>query len=117
MFDYAIRNGLVVDGTRKKPYQATVYLKDGKIAEISADNPQKAAVEIDASGRVVSPGFIDIHTHSDFSYLATPVHEGKLRGGVTFELVGQCGISAVPLRKHNMAKTLRNVADSFGIKL
>jgi len=106
MFDAVIKNGLIVDGTRAKPYNAALYIKDGKIAEISADGDKPAKNVYDAAGHVVAPGFIDIHSHSDISYLATPTMEAKLIGGVTFELVGQCGISAVPMCDRNIELNL-----------
>ena len=105
MFDYAIKNGTIVDGSRQKSYVATLYLKDGRIAEIAADDSKPARRSVNAAGRVVSPGFVDIHSHSDCSYLTVPTHEGKLVGGVTFELVGQCGISAVRSIKQSGSNT------------
>ena len=106
MFDAVIKNGLIVDGTRAKPYNAALYIKDGKIAEISADADKPAKVVYDAAGHMVAPGFIDIHSHSDISYLSTPTMEAKLIGGVTFELVGQCGISIVPMNDRNLELNL-----------
>ena len=91
MFDAVIKNGLIVDGARTKPYKAALYIKDGKIAEISEDENKAAKAVYDACGHVVAPGFIDIHSHSDVSYLATSTMEGKLIGGVTCEVIGQCG--------------------------
>ena len=85
MFDYAIKNGTLVDGSRQQPTTANLYLKDGRIAEISTDD-KPAHHTLDASGRVVSPGFVDIHSHSDVSYVTVPTHQGKLVGGVTFEI-------------------------------
>jgi N-acyl-D-amino-acid deacylase len=116
MFDCAIKNGTLVDGSRKKPYKASLYIKDGRIAEITADDSKAARTSFDAAGRVVSPGFIDMHSHSDCSYLTVPTHEGKLVGGVTFELVGQCGTSAIPLNPRNKADTLRYVSSNFSTK-
>ncbi len=117
MFDYAIKNGKIVDGSRQKPYLGTLYLKDGQIADISTDDSKPARRSLNAAGRVVAPGFLDIHSHSDCSYLSVPTHEGKLVGGVTFELVGLCGISAIPLNENNLSQTLRNVSDNFNMKL
>ncbi|MBP5212500.1 MAG: D-aminoacylase, partial [Pyramidobacter sp.] len=85
MFDYAVRNATVVDGTRSAPYRASIYIQGDTIAEITAEE-REAARSFDASGLVAAPGFIDIHTHSDATFLASPTHEGKLLGGVTFEL-------------------------------
>ena len=97
MFDLAVKNGLVVDGGRENAFIGTVYLKDGKIAEVFTDDSKAADASIDARGKVISPGFVDIHSHSDRTFLSDPTHESKLLGGVTFELVGQCGISATPV--------------------
>ncbi|MBR1896675.1 MAG: amidohydrolase family protein, partial [Pyramidobacter sp.] len=95
MFNYAVKNATVIDGTRCKPYKANIYIAGDAIAEITAED-REAERSFDASGLVAAPGFIDIHTHSDATFLATPTHEGKLLGGVTFELAGQCGLSLVP---------------------
>lgn len=116
MFDYAIKNGTVVDGSRQQPTTANLYLKDGRIAEIST-NDRPAHHIVDASGRVVAPGFVDIHSHSDASYLTVPTHQGKLVGGVTFELVGQCGISLIPLSQRNYAHTLQYLSSNFSTKV
>jgi N-acyl-D-amino-acid deacylase len=96
MFDVAIRNGYVVDGSRLKGKKAAVYISGGKIAEISEDAQKPARESYDAEGKIVSPGFVDIHSHSDLSYAFAPAMETKLMQGVTFELAGQCGGSSVP---------------------
>ena len=113
-FDLAVKNGLVVDGRRARPFKAHVYVKDGKIAEICGED-YSAAKSIDAGGQVVSPGFIDIHSHSDCSFQQNPTHEGKLAQGVTFELVGQCGSSLVPLNEKNRDSVIKTVGASFGV--
>ena len=114
MFDLAVKNGLVADGRRTRPFAAHVYVKDGKIAEISGDEHPAGKI-IDAGGQVVSPGFIDIHSHSDCSFQQNPTHEGKLAQGVTFELVGQCGVSLVPLNVKNRDSVIQTAAGSFGV--
>lgn len=100
MFDLAIKNGIIVDGTRKKPYEASLYIKDGRIAKIGAGTEDAAEI-IDAKGHIVAPGFINIHCHSDMSYLACPTYESMLTSGVTFELAGQCGESCIPVSEKN----------------
>ena len=70
MYDLIIRNGMVVDGTRAPAYQADVCIQNGRIAEITAQCGAEAKEVIDAAGKVVSPGFIDIHTHSDLAPLS-----------------------------------------------
>ena len=113
-FDLAIKNGLIVDGSRGKPFMANIYIKDGKIAEISKEE-RSAIKSIESRGQVVSPGFVDIHSHSDCSFQKNPTHEGKLAQGVTFELLGQCGSSLVPLNEKNRDSVIRTVGSSFGV--
>jgi len=114
VFDLAVKNGLIVNGSLSKPFVAHVYIKDGKIQEISSEEHSAEKI-IDANGRAVSPGFIDIHSHSDCSFQQNPAHEGKLSQGVTFELVGQCGSSLVPLNDKNRDSVIRTVGSSFGV--
>ena len=90
MYDLIIRNGMVVDGTRAPAYQADVCIQNGRIAEITAQCGAEAKEVIDAVGKVVSPGFIDIHTHSDLAPLSPFDPESKTNQGVTFELTGNC---------------------------
>ena len=105
MFDIIVKNGMIVDGTRKKPFAGNLYIKDGKIVKIEAgekEPEEKAHKTIDAGKHIVAPGFIDVHTHSDKSYLACPTHESKLLSGITFELCGQCGLSCIPVSEKNI---------------
>lgn len=95
MYDYVVRNGLIVDGKRTPPFSASLCIQSGKIAAITTD-PVSGRQELDAAGWIVSPGFLDIHTHSDPYRLLSPLAESKLYQGVTFELAGNCGISLVP---------------------
>ncbi|CAB1080433.1 hypothetical protein JY97_01305 [Alkalispirochaeta odontotermitis] len=97
MFDIIIRNGKNVDGSGRKAFGADVGIKDGLIAEISPDLAADAQEVIDADDCVVSPGFIDMHSHSDFTLLVHPEAESKIRQGVTTELVGNCGGSPAPV--------------------
>ncbi|MGI6358467.1 MAG: N-acyl-D-amino-acid deacylase family protein [Bacillota bacterium] len=96
MFDFAIKGGLIVDGTRQKAYRATVYLRDGVIAAISSDDRLPCAQAIDAEGLIVAPGFIDLHTHSDAAPYCGPNFESAVYQGVTFHVAGNCGSSLVP---------------------
>lgn len=95
MFDTVVLNGTIVDGKRSKPRQANLGIKGGLIACIT-DQPISGKEALDATGKVVSPGFIDMHTHSGPYRLASPLAESKLYQGVTFELGGNCGISLIP---------------------
>ena len=95
MYDLVLRGGMVVDGTRKKAYPANVCIQDGKIARITAEEVEGGQV-LDVQGKVVAPGFIDIHAHSDASPLVSYPVESKLAQGITMEVSGNCGISCLP---------------------
>ena len=97
MLDLIIRNGTVIDGSGAPEMRADVGVGNGHILAVGDLSGVIAAREIDATGRTVSPGFIDIHTHSDRSTLVNPRMESKVRQGVTTEIGGLCGISLAPL--------------------
>jgi N-acyl-D-amino-acid deacylase len=95
VYDLLIRGGLLVDGDRD-PWSGDVAIEGGRIAAVG--HGLGAARElIDASGRLVAPGFVDIHTHSDFTLPLRPQAEAKLRQGVTTDVTGNCGFSPFPL--------------------
>lgn len=98
MFDLIIRNARVIDGTGTEARVADVAVTGDRIAAIDAIPPDTDARRIiDAAGRVVCPGFIDIHTHSDLTLVADGTGESKLRQGVTTEVVGNCSFAAFPI--------------------
>lgn len=92
-----VYGGLIVDGSGQPPFKADVGISGGKIAELGRLDPDNAPEVINASGHTVAPGFIDIHSHSDFVLLANPRAESKVRQGVTTEVIGNCGVSAAPI--------------------
>jgi len=96
MDDILIRGGQVIDGTGAPARAADVAIRAGRIVAIEADRADSADRVIDAHGSVVAPGFIDIHTHSDFTLPLNPRAEAKIRQGVTTEVVGNCGFSVAP---------------------
>src|SRR3954451_24785682 len=96
MDDLLIRGGTVIDGTGGAPRSVDVAVRDGRISAVEARRSETAAREIDGTGRVLAPGFIDIHTHSDFTLPLNPLAEAKIRQGVTTEIVGNCGFSVAP---------------------
>ena len=91
-----IRNGLVIDGSRAEPLKADVAIDEGRIIEIGNDISKGEAETVDATDKVVSPGFIDIKTHSDWTLPLMPQAESKIRQGVTTEVIGHCGYSCAP---------------------
>ena len=96
-FDLLIKGGTVVDGTGQPGTAADVGVSGGRIAALAPALEGDAAVDIDASGRIVAPGFIDAHTHSDFTLLSVPGADSKVRQGITTEVVGNCGFSPAPV--------------------
>ena len=97
-FDLIIRGGTVIDGTRAPRFQADVGITDGRIAVIGPLDNRTAAREIDATGRIVAPGFIDSHTHDDSAVLVDPGMTCKVSQGVTSVVTGNCGVSIAPLK-------------------
>lgn len=95
--DLLIRSGLVYDGVRTPPFSADIGISAGRISFIGKYRGKEPAAIIDAGGMAVAPGFIDTHSHSDFTLLADPRAEGKICQGVTTEINGNCGMSAAPL--------------------
>lgn len=96
MDDILITGGQVIDGTGSPAQFADIAIRNGRIAAIEPDRSDSAERVIDAEGRIVAPGFIDIHTHSDFTLPLNPKAEAKIRQGVTTEVVGNCGFSVAP---------------------
>src|ERR1700730_7123902 len=96
MRDSFIRGRTVSDGSGCAPRSLDVAVRDGRISAVESRRTETAVQEIDASGRVLAPGFIDIHTHSDFTLPLNPLAEAKIRQGVTTEVVGNCGFSVAP---------------------
>ena len=95
--DLLVRGGTVIDGTGKAPLSADVAIKDGRIAYVEPRWPGTAAQVLEAAGLWVAPGFIDIHSHSDFTLLADPRAMSSIAQGVTLEVVGNCGHGCAPL--------------------
>ena len=95
-YDLIVRNGTVIDGTRAPRFEADIGVSSGRIVRIGSLQ-EKGDVEIDASGKIVSPGFIDAHTHDDRLMLAAPDMAPKASQGVTTVVAGNCGISLAPL--------------------
>jgi N-acyl-D-amino-acid deacylase len=118
MLDIIIRNGLVVDGTGLPGYQADIGIKDGKITVVGSIDAgsidagtidagtinETATKEIDATGRIVSPGFIDPHTHFDAQLLWDGAAKPAIEHGVTTIVPGNCSLSLAPLKAEHRMK-------------
>jgi len=104
MFDLLIKNGLVVDGSGAPGFRGDIGISGGKISAVGSGLPADAGQVIDAAGRVVAPGFIDLHSHSDFNFFVDRTADSKITQGVTTELVGNCGLSfCAPLNGNSRA--------------
>ncbi|MEJ8637105.1 D-aminoacylase [Streptomyces sp. MS2.AVA.5] len=98
--DLVIRDARVIDGSGAPSYRADVTVDGGRIAAIhrAGDGPRPTAARtVDAAGLALSPGFIDMHAHSDLALLRDPAHEAKAAQGVTLEVLGQDGLSYAPV--------------------
>jgi N-acyl-D-amino-acid deacylase len=95
-YDVLIAHGAIVDGTGNPWYGADIGIRDGRIATIGSIDRGAAALVIDAGGKVVSPGFIDLHTHSDIPLLVDGTAQSAVRQGVTLDVLGESA-SIAPL--------------------
>src|SRR5262249_8411289 len=102
--------GTVIDGSGRPGRVTDVGILGERIAAVGDLAAATSARALDASGMVVAPGFIDIHTHSDFTLLADPRGESKLRQGVTTEVIGNCSYSAYPVREGDLSALRATVA-------
>lgn len=114
MFDLLIRNGKIIDGTGSPWFYGDIAIKDGEIKKIGKLTNDTAHEEIDANFQAVSPGFIDMHTHSDLVILDEPLIEAKVRQGITTDLLGQDGIGAAPLPEAYISSWRKNIAGLDG---
>ncbi len=95
-YDVLLRNGTLVDGSGRAAFETDVALQGDRIAAIGDLEDAVAKQEIDASGLVVAPGFIDVHSHDDSALISSPQMAHKLTQGVTTVIAGNCGISGAP---------------------
>jgi len=101
-----IRGGSVIDGSGAPARRADVAVEGDRIAAVAPSLAGEATRVVDASGKMVAPGFIDMHSHSDLFYFGCPSAESKIRQGVTTEVVGMCSFSQAPLRPEQHALVL-----------
>jgi N-acyl-D-amino-acid deacylase len=97
-YDLLIAGGTIVDGSGERGYAAAVGVRGDRIEVVHGDTAAAHARQrIDAAGMVVAPGFIDLHSHSGLMIFADPLHEPKVRQGVTTEVIGVDGLSYAPI--------------------
>jgi N-acyl-D-aspartate/D-glutamate deacylase len=114
-FDLLIAGGTVYDGSGGAPVGADVGISGGAVREIGKIARSRAAAAVDARGLAVSPGFVDVHDHTDTSLLANPKAESAIRQGVTTLVSGQCGGSPFPLTDEEAAENKADLAKEYGL--
>ncbi len=97
MWDVLIQRARVIDGSGAPAFIADIAIRGDAIAAVERITSPQARLTIDAAGLTVGPGFIDLHTHSDYTLLVNPLAESKVHQGVTTEVIGNCGTSPAPL--------------------
>ncbi len=97
MYDFIIKNGLIVDGTGKKPFKADVACQGDKIVKVAENIPAEEGKEVfDAAGKIVAPGFIDPHVHEEWICMVDGAYDYMIKQGVTTVVNGNCGHSIAP---------------------
>src|ERR1700748_3206395 len=97
MTDWILRGGVVIDGSGEPRRRADVAISGDHITAVGTVGRVEGAREVDVSGKIVAPGFIDVHTHDDRALFAAPAMAAKTSQGVTTVITGNCGISLAPL--------------------
>jgi N-acyl-D-amino-acid deacylase len=111
---FVIQNALVIDGSAGLPFEADIAIEEGIIKEIGPALPQKGRTVIDAKSHVVSPGFIDMHSHADFSLPVLPTADSLVHQGITTAVIGQCGLSPAPLLDPNRDQFIAGLSGILG---
>ena len=117
-YDLIIRNGTIVDGLGGDPYVGDVAVRDGVIAGVGHVNGEKAKREIDATGLLVTPGFVDLHTHYDGQSIWSERLTPSSAHGVTTVVMGNCGVGFAPCRQDDhdvLVDVMAGVEDIPGV--
>jgi N-acyl-D-amino-acid deacylase len=113
-YDIVIVNGLVVDGIGEKAYSADIAITGDRIVKIGSLKRSKATETIDASGQIVAPGFIDVHTHCDRGIMRVPTVDNYIFQGVTTVIGGNCGGHRFPMAKLYSDLEEQGISVNFG---
>ncbi|HOK63742.1 MAG TPA: D-aminoacylase [Bacillota bacterium] len=116
IFDVIIKNGTIIDGTGRQRYKADLGIKDGKIKALETDIPHESAPRvIDATDKIVCPGFIDVHCHTDWNVLDIPWDDHQERQGVTTQIGGLCGTSPLSPKEHLEKAEERGLGTNYAL--
>ncbi len=117
MLDIVIKGGKIIDGSGNPWFRADIAIQGDTIRQVRHSVPAEAKRTIDATGLIVTPGFIDTHTHSDLRVFKYPEEDSKLMQGITTALIGQDGLSVAPLDEANKRPMMLRVAGLLGTYL
>ena len=110
-FDCVLANGRIIDGCGNPWFWGDLGIQEGRVAEIARRGNLQGKQTLEMGGRFVSPGFIDVHTHSDLSILVNRRAESAVRQGVTTQVIGNCGMSPAPVDEAHLAELQRYWGD------
>ena len=108
-YDLVIRNGTIIDGSGGARYRADIGVNDGKITNIGRIT-ESGRQDMDADGHVVSPGFVDGHTHMDAQVFWDPLGSCSCYHGVTSVVMGNCGFTLAPCKQEDADLVFRNLS-------
>lgn len=114
MIELVLKRSIVIDGAGRPRFRADVGINGRRIASVAPDGSLEGSEEIDCSGLIVAPGFIDTHSHSDLRVFTEPGLPMKVRQGITLEVFGQDGISVAPIRAADRPQVARQLAGLLG---
>ena len=120
MFDLKITGGTIVDGTGAPRFEGDVAVRDGVIVAVGPEVEGEARETLDASGRIVTPGFVDIHTHYDGQATWDSLLDPSASHGVTTVVAGNCGVGFAPVRpgdEKRLVEMMEGVEDIPGTAL
>ncbi|MEK7845444.1 MAG: amidohydrolase family protein, partial [Nitrospinota bacterium] len=117
MYDLIIKNVKIYDGGRGKPFVSDVGIKGDRVTKVGIINRLESAEIIKGDGLCLCPGFVDIHSHSDYYLLIDPLAQSKVRQGVTTEIGGNCGYSAAPISGGPLDERKKIYKEQFGLNL
>lgn len=116
MSSLKLENGYVVDGSGQPMFKGNVVVGGDRIIDVSGSDLGVAEETVNISGLILSPGFIDMHSHSDLSLLKNPHAESMIRQGVTTEVIGNCGISVAPVEDETKSQLLGYASPLLGVE-